>query len=117
MPTYEFECEKCKKPFTVGQTLREYDQHEKPKCPRCGSRVVRQRVTSVHVQTGKKADNPGDVGRSSSIDSSDTYHRIVARRDKMPRAWHCGFCEKGPANPSRHTNCGLTNPVNRCLVN
>jgi putative FmdB family regulatory protein len=55
MPTYEFECEKCKKPFTVGQTLREYDQHEKPKCPRCGSRVVRQRVTSVHVQTGKKS--------------------------------------------------------------
>lgn len=55
MPTYEFECDKCKKPFTVGQTLREYDQHEKPKCPRCGSRVVCQRVTSVHVQTGKKS--------------------------------------------------------------
>jgi putative FmdB family regulatory protein len=55
VPMYEFECEKCKKPFTVGQTLREYDQHEKPKCPKCGSRVVRQRVTAVHVQTGKKS--------------------------------------------------------------
>jgi putative FmdB family regulatory protein len=55
MPTYEYECEKCKKPFTVGQTLREYDLHEKPKCPRCGSRVVHQQVTSVHVQTGKKS--------------------------------------------------------------
>jgi putative FmdB family regulatory protein len=55
MPTYEYECEKCKMAFTVGQTLREYDQHEKPSCPRCGSHVVRQQVTSVHVQTSKKS--------------------------------------------------------------
>ena len=35
MPMYEFECEKCRKHFTLQHTFSEYDEHKKEKCPKC----------------------------------------------------------------------------------
>ena len=55
MPMYEFECEKCRKHFTLQHTFSEYDEHKKEKCPKCGSTKVRQLVASIHLKTSKKS--------------------------------------------------------------
>jgi putative FmdB family regulatory protein len=57
MPTYEFLCQKCEKPFERIYSLDEYDREmqKKIKCPECGStRVVRQ-ISAVQVRTSKKS--------------------------------------------------------------
>jgi putative FmdB family regulatory protein len=57
MPTYEFLCQKCEKPFERIYSLEEYDREmkKKMKCPECGStRVVRQ-ISAVQVKTSKKS--------------------------------------------------------------
>ena len=55
MPTYEYECEKCRHRFVKAQTFAEHDQHRKIKCPKCGSQIVQQLIASVHVKTAKKS--------------------------------------------------------------
>ncbi len=55
MPTYEFECELCKKTFTEKQTFQEHDRHRRIKCPKCGSTSVRQLVSATFVKTSKKS--------------------------------------------------------------
>ena len=57
MPTYEFLCQKCEKPFEQIYSLEEYEREMKKKinCPECGStRVVRQ-ISAVQVKTSKKS--------------------------------------------------------------
>ena len=51
MPTYDFTCEKCKKNFTLTMTMQERDR-KKPKCPKCNSTRVRQRLTGFQRQLG-----------------------------------------------------------------
>ena len=55
MPTYEFQCEKCKKTFTEKQTFEEHDEHKKIKCSKCGSTGVRQVIGSTFAKTSKKS--------------------------------------------------------------
>jgi putative FmdB family regulatory protein len=55
MPTYEYECDKCRKQFTVHQTFAEHDENKPPKCPKCGSRNSRQVISPVLVKTSKKS--------------------------------------------------------------
>ena len=55
MPTYEFECEQCKKTFTEKQTFAEHDEHKKVKCPKCGSTNVRQVISPTFAKTSKKS--------------------------------------------------------------
>ena len=54
MPTYEFVCEKCQKPFTLILSISE---HEKTKfrCPKCKSTKVKQQISSFQVTTSKKS--------------------------------------------------------------
>lgn len=54
MPTYEYQCQQCKKAFTENQTFKEYDQH-KVKCPKCGSTDVQQVIGSTFAKTSKKS--------------------------------------------------------------
>ncbi len=54
MPTYEYTCTACKKKFTLIMTLSERDK-KRVSCPRCKSRKVTQRFTSVHTQTSSKS--------------------------------------------------------------
>ncbi|GEM_PF-1716158 len=44
MPTYEFQCEKCRKRFEIGYTITEYERQAKKKikCPKCGSILWRR---------------------------------------------------------------------------
>ncbi|MFP3870638.1 MAG: FmdB family zinc ribbon protein [Syntrophobacteria bacterium] len=54
MPTYEYQCLSCKKPFTVAMSVSEHEKG-KVKCPKCGKGRVRQQVSSFMVQTSKKS--------------------------------------------------------------
>ena len=54
MPTYEFMCKKCKKPFTL---ILSVTGHEKGKfrCPKCKSVEVKQQISSFQTKTSKKS--------------------------------------------------------------
>lgn len=54
MPTYEYFCSSCKKPFTVTMSISEYEKG-KVKCPDCGKGRVKQQITSFVAQTSKKS--------------------------------------------------------------
>ncbi len=54
MPTYDFKCEKCSKPFTVMLSPAEYEKG-RFRCPDCESTRVRQQITPFTVNTSKKS--------------------------------------------------------------
>jgi putative FmdB family regulatory protein len=54
MPTYEYMCLNCKKPFEVVMSIREYEQ-DKAKCPKCGKKKIEQKISQFMVQTSKKS--------------------------------------------------------------
>jgi putative FmdB family regulatory protein len=54
MPRYEFQCEACKKVFTVQLTLAEYDKKD-VHCPKCKSQKVKQRITVFQTKTSRKS--------------------------------------------------------------
>jgi putative FmdB family regulatory protein len=53
MPVYEYECQGCKKAFTLVLTLREHDEEELV-CPDCGSKEVRQLISTFIAKTDSK---------------------------------------------------------------
>lgn len=53
MPLYEYECQKCKKVFTVALTLNEHEQG-KMSCPGCGSNRIAQLISSFIAKTASK---------------------------------------------------------------
>jgi putative FmdB family regulatory protein len=57
MPTYEFLCRKCEKPFELIWSLSEYETETKKKikCPKCGSTSVVRQISAVEVKTSKKS--------------------------------------------------------------
>ena len=55
MPNYEFQCEKCRRTFTLKRTFEEYDRTKQVKCPKCGAEEVRQMIGSVFTKTSKKS--------------------------------------------------------------
>lgn len=54
MPTYEFLCEKCGKPFTLMLSLAEYEKG-RFRCSACKSTKVKQQITSFIANTSKKS--------------------------------------------------------------
>jgi len=54
MPTYEFVCEKCDKPFTLIMKISEYEK-KSFQCPECNSRDVKQQITSFQTITSSKS--------------------------------------------------------------
>ena len=84
MPTYEYECAKCKKPFEMFQSMR--DEPLK-KCPQCGGKVQRLIGTgagfickgggfyqtdyrSSAYQSSAKADSAASTSASASSSTS-----------------------------------------------
>jgi putative FmdB family regulatory protein len=49
MPTYEFFCRKCEKPFERTLSFAEYDREMKKnmKCPNCGSAKVERQISAT----------------------------------------------------------------------
>jgi putative FmdB family regulatory protein len=57
MPTYEFLCRRCEKPFEISCSFAEYERgiKKKFKCPKCKSSKVVRQISAVEVQTSKKS--------------------------------------------------------------
>jgi putative FmdB family regulatory protein len=54
MPVYEYTCNACKKKFSLSMSFSEHDG-KRVTCPKCRSRKVVQRFTSVYTQTSSKS--------------------------------------------------------------
>lgn len=54
MPTYSYQCQACRKSFTVHLTMSDHDT-ARAKCPHCGARKARQLFGSFGVKTSKKS--------------------------------------------------------------
>jgi len=54
MPTYEYRCLNCRKPFEVVMSISDYEKG-KVKCPKCGKKKVEQQISRFMVQTSKKS--------------------------------------------------------------
>jgi putative FmdB family regulatory protein len=54
MPSYEFICESCKKPFSVVLRLEEYEKKHYA-CPQCQSREVKQQISTFQTKTSRKS--------------------------------------------------------------
>lgn len=57
MPTYEFQCEKCRKRFELTYAITEYERlaKKKIKCPKCRSIKVVRQISAFEVKTSKKS--------------------------------------------------------------
>jgi putative FmdB family regulatory protein len=54
MPTYDFMCEKCKKPFSLVLSLAEYGK-QKFTCPKCKGTEVKRQISTFQVKTSRKS--------------------------------------------------------------
>ncbi len=54
MPTYEYRCVECKKPFEIVRPISEV-KRKVVKCPKCESKKVERRWSSVFVETTRKS--------------------------------------------------------------
>jgi putative FmdB family regulatory protein len=54
MPTYEFVCEKCNKPFTKTMSISDYEK-KKHGCPKCKSKKTKQQITPFQTVTSRKS--------------------------------------------------------------
>ena len=54
MPNYEFQCEKCKKKFSLTLSVKNREEG-KYKCPKCGSGKNRPVFGNFYAKTSKKS--------------------------------------------------------------
>jgi len=54
MPTYEYECQACKKKFMLIQSISEHGK-TKASCPKCKSRKVKQLISIFTAKTSRKS--------------------------------------------------------------
>ena len=54
MPTYEFECRKCRHRFNLVESITEHDKHWE-KCPRCAGTDIQSLISAVNVKTSRKS--------------------------------------------------------------
>ena len=54
MPTYEYECRKCRAVFTVVQHISAHASRQ-PACPKCQSRETHQLMSAFYAKTIKKS--------------------------------------------------------------
>ncbi len=54
MPTYEYNCKKCGRKFTVVMRISEHEK-KKARCPKCDSKELVQNVQPFFATTSKKS--------------------------------------------------------------
>jgi len=54
MPIYEYVCLNCRKKFSETKPISAYDP-KKVKCPKCKSRSVERRLSTVSLTTSRKS--------------------------------------------------------------
>jgi putative FmdB family regulatory protein len=55
MPTYEYVCQQCEKPFEVHRTMVQHAEQGAPPCPQCGSPKVTRRFAALNVAVGSRS--------------------------------------------------------------
>jgi len=55
MPIYDYQCQGCKKKFTVEMTVDKYSKGPRVSCPKCKNKKVQRIFSSVSVITSKKS--------------------------------------------------------------
>ena len=55
MPIYEYRCTKCRKRFSVEQSISEHGKRRPPACPKCKSRAVEPMFSTFFAKTGRKS--------------------------------------------------------------
>ncbi len=54
MPTYEYNCENCRKNFSLKMKIAEYEK-KKITCPECDSPKVKKQLTAFQTKTSRKS--------------------------------------------------------------
>ena len=54
MPTYDYQCQDCKRKFSVQHSIAEHDK-VKVDCPKCKSKKVKQQVSPFLTKTSRKS--------------------------------------------------------------
>jgi putative FmdB family regulatory protein len=54
MPTYDYQCQDCKRKFSLQQSIAEHDK-VKVGCPKCKSKNVKQQVSLFLTKTSRKS--------------------------------------------------------------
>jgi putative FmdB family regulatory protein len=54
MPVYDFQCENCKKKFSLTMAISEYEK-KGFQCPKCKGNRVKQKITSFQTKTSRKS--------------------------------------------------------------
>lgn len=54
MPTYDYQCEKCRRRFSVTEPISAHTGRH-PACPKCKSRSTRQVLSAFYAKTVKKS--------------------------------------------------------------
>jgi putative FmdB family regulatory protein len=54
MPTYEYECQDCKKKFSLISSITEHTA-TKATCPKCKSKKVKQVISTFITKTSRKS--------------------------------------------------------------
>jgi putative FmdB family regulatory protein len=54
MPSYEFVCESCQKPFVLHLRLEELEKKEYT-CPQCKSADVKRQISTFQTKTSRKS--------------------------------------------------------------
>ena len=69
MPTYEYRCEACLKPFALFLSYTDYD-HEKVTCPKCGSEQVQRRIGRIRIAKSEdsRLEDLADPSKLSGIE-------------------------------------------------
>lgn len=64
MPSYDLRCEECNHSFSVFCSISAKDQQ---KCPKCGSKKISQRFTSVNIGSGRSGNTGSSAGRRTGF--------------------------------------------------
>ena len=59
MPSYDFVCQDCRKPYEVRISMSAYSDGEGRECPGCGSTNVERAFTAVNVIAGSRSGSFG----------------------------------------------------------
>ncbi len=55
MPSYEYQCNNCRRGFEIILTIEEHRRQSHPSCPRCRSKKVQPKFSVFQAVTSKKS--------------------------------------------------------------
>jgi len=66
VPTYDYQCQDCGKPFEIRASISAYSEGLSPLCPDCGSDNAERTFGAVNVLTGSRSTGAPPAGCGTS---------------------------------------------------